>query len=137
MLIIDGNNAILGRLATKAAKAALNGEQVAVVNAENIIITGDRLVIIAKYKARRAVVMKANPEHAPHWGRRPDMLVRRIIRGMLPFEKPRGKEAFKRIRVYVGVPAELRDKKMEQGETKKVLKFIKIIDLSKELGWNA
>ena len=136
MIIIDGNGAIFGRLATRVAKAALNGEDVAVVNAENIIITGKKPVILAKYKARRAVIMKANPEHAPHWPRRPDMLVRRMIRGMLPFEKPRGKIAFKKIRVYIGVPAEFKNKKMEQGERKDVLKFMKIINLSRELGWN-
>jgi len=137
MMIIDGKDAIMGRLATRAAKAALNGEQVAVLNAENIMITGKKHVILAKYKARRAIVMKMNPEHAPHWPRRPDMLVRRIIRGMLPFDKPRGKEAFKRIRVYMGVPKEFEGKKMEQGEKKSAYKFIKIIDLCRELGWNA
>ena len=136
MKIFDGNGAIFGRLATRVAKTALNGEEVVVVNAENIIITGKKPVILAKYKARRAVVMKANPEHAPHWPRRPDMLVRRMIRGMLPFEKPRGKIAFKKIRVYIGVPAEFKDKKIEQGEKKDVLKFMKIIDLCRELGWN-
>jgi large subunit ribosomal protein L13 len=137
MMIIDGNGAILGRVATKAAKAALNGENVAVVNAENLIITGKKPVILEKYKSRRAVVMKADPEHSPHWSRRPDMLVRRIIRGMLPFEKPRGKVAFKKIRVYMGIPEALKGQKMEQGEKKIVSKFIKIIDLSRELGWNA
>lgn len=137
MLVIDGKNAILGRVATRAAKAALNGEEVAVVNAEEMMITGKKPVILAKYKARIAVIMKANPEHAPHWPRRPDMLVRRIIRGMLPFEKPRGKAAFKRIKVYMGMPVELKGVKMEQGEKKDILKFMKIIDLSRELGWNA
>jgi len=94
-------------------------------------------VILAKYKARRAVVMKANPEHAPHWPRRPDMLVRRMIRGMLPFDKPRGRAAFKRISVHIGMPEELKGKPIEQGEKKSVSKFMKIIDLSRELGWNA
>jgi large subunit ribosomal protein L13 len=137
MMIIDGNGSILGRLATRVAKASLNGEEVVVVNAENIIITGKKPVILAKYKSRRAVVMKANPEHAPHWPRRPDMLVKRIIRGMLPFDMPRGRVAFKRIKVYVGVPVEFKDKKMEQIEKKVVSKYMKIIDLCRELGWNA
>ena len=136
MLVIDGNGAIFGRLATRVAKAALNGEDVVVVNAENIIMTGKKPVILAKYKARRAVIMKANPEHAPHWPRRPDMLVRRMIRGMIPFDKPRGKVAFKKIKVCIGVPVEYKDRKIEQGEKKIVLKFMKINDLSRELGWN-
>ncbi|MEM2974695.1 MAG: 50S ribosomal protein L13 [Candidatus Micrarchaeia archaeon] len=137
MLIIDGKDAILGRVATRAAKAALNGERVIVVNAEDIIITGKKSAILSKYKARRSIVMKANPEHAPHWPRRPDMLVRRIIRGMLPFDKPRGRAAFKRITVYVGLPDELKGKEMELGEKKNVSKFMRVIELSKELGWNA
>jgi large subunit ribosomal protein L13 len=80
--------------------------------------------------------MKANPEHAPHWPRRPDMLVRRMIRGMIPFDKPRGKVAFKKIKVCIGVPVEYKDRKIEQGEKKIVSKFMKINDLSRELGWN-
>ena len=42
MKIIDGKNAILGRMASYVAKEALKGEEVVVVNCEEVIITGNK-----------------------------------------------------------------------------------------------
>lgn len=139
-MIINADGLILGRMAAIAAKALLRGEKVDILNAENAIITGKKKNIIAKYAARRAVKAKATPEHSPHWPRRPDLLVRRIVRGMLPFDKPKGRKAFKNLRVYFGIPEEFKGKenefeKIEKKPTK--IKKMKIIDLCRELGWHA
>ncbi|MBI5159465.1 50S ribosomal protein L13 [Candidatus Micrarchaeota archaeon] len=107
MVVIDGKDLVLGRVASKVAKTLLNGEDVALVNAEKLVISGSPKATTEKYLTRRRLKDKANPEHSPHWPRRPDLLVRRIIRGMLPFKKARGREAFKKLRVYAGVPKEL------------------------------
>jgi len=139
VLVIDANNAVLGRIASRAAKALLDGEEVFIVNAENAVISGYPKSIVERYKARRAVRNKANPEHSPHWPRRPDMLVNRIVRGMLPYDRPRGKAASKRLRVYIGVPDELKEKAQKaenaENEIKTHRKFIVIKDLCRELGW--
>ena len=51
------------------------------------------------------------------WGpfvpRRPDHLMKRTIRGMLPYKRPRGVEAMKAIKCYVGIPVEFVGKEME------------------------
>ena len=103
--IIDCDSRILGRLATHTASLLLKGNKVALVNAEKAAISGHGRDIVASYKQKVEWVDKANPEHSPYWSRRPDFFVKRVIRGMLPFKQPRGKEAYKRLTVYVGVPA--------------------------------
>ena len=108
MIVIEGENQILGRAATRIAKELLNGQDVAVVNAEKMVISGSMPPLLAKYQQRRNMKNKACPENSPHWPRRPDLFVRRIVRGMLPFDKPRGKAAFKKLSVYLGVPEELK-----------------------------
>jgi large subunit ribosomal protein L13 len=139
--IFDAEGLAVGRLGTAVAKSLLKGENAVVINSEKAIITGDRRNTIAKYAARRAVKNKANPEHAPHWPRRPDMLVRRIIRGMLPFYKKTGREAYKRLNVVMGVPDEFKGKEIAKTEaktaTKSKSKFITILALSNELGWQS
>ena len=42
MKIIDGKNAVLGRLASYAAKEALKGENIIILNCEKVIVTGNR-----------------------------------------------------------------------------------------------
>jgi large subunit ribosomal protein L13 len=103
-LVVDAKSRILGRLASAVAKNLLEGKKVAVVNAEQAIITGSKRYLIEKYKTRINLQDKANPEHSPYWPRRPDMLVKRVIRGMLPYRKPRGKDAYRNLRVFLGIP---------------------------------
>ena len=105
-VVIDGKNLILGRLGAIVAKKILAGEQVVVLNAEYLAISGDKKYIEERYQKRRWAVNKANPEHSPHWPRRPDLLVKRVIRGMLPFDSSHGRKAFKNLRVYMGIPHE-------------------------------
>ena len=51
-ILIDGKDAVLGRLASYAAKEALKGEEVTVLNCEKILVTGNennfRAGIVAK-----------------------------------------------------------------------------------------
>jgi large subunit ribosomal protein L13 len=104
--VIDCDSQILGRLASHAAKLLMSGASVTLVNAEKAAISGHASNIVANYKQKLEFVDKANPEHSPYWSRRPDLLVKRVVRGMLPWKKARGREAFRRLRVYIGVPAE-------------------------------
>jgi len=107
MLVIDGTDYVFGRLATQVAKKALSGEEVHIINAEKLVILGDKQAIIQKFMTRRQQVSKTNPEHVAKWPRVPHLLVKRMIRGMLPWKTKRGKDAYKKIIVYSGNPKKL------------------------------
>jgi large subunit ribosomal protein L13 len=109
MKLIDGTNLALGRLGAKVAKYILNGEEVVIINAEKVAIVGKTDKIVEKYWMRRQRKDKATPEHSAHTPRRPDLFVKKAIRGMLPFKKTRGRKAFDRLRVYMGEPAQFKD----------------------------
>lgn len=140
MKVIDAKNQILGRLATQVAKDLLRGEEVAIVNAEECVISGARTYVFEKYRHRVERKSIINPSrHGPFFPRRPEGIVRRAVRGMLPWEKANGKVAYKRLKVYIGVPKELADKKLEtvsgaSAEKLKVPKFMKLKELSSMLG---
>ncbi len=139
VIVYDAEDMVIGRLASKVAKAVLLGDTVAVVNAEKAIITGDRRTVIEAFKEKFNIRTSYNPRKGPFHHRRPDKMVRRVIRGMLPWPTPRGKEAYKRVKVYIGVPESLMDseKIVLEGSRYRSLtrKHITIEDLSNELGW--
>ena len=112
-IIIDGENALLGRLSSYVAKKALQGNKVIILNAEKVVVSGSKKGIIDNYLVKRARKNVKFPSQA-------DKILKRTIRGMLPYKKARGKEALKRIRCYVGVPKEfMEEKKIKAGRKKK------------------
>lgn len=137
--VYDADNMVLGRLGSKVAKAALLGDRVVIVNAEKAIITGERRTVIEAFKEKHNIRTSYNPRKGPFHERRPDKMVRKAIRGMLPWPTPRGKAAYKRIHVYIGVPDEYTEseKIVLEGSRYRSLrkKFITIEELSYELGW--
>ncbi len=141
MMIIDGEGQILGRVATRVAKELLDGKQVVIVNAEKMIISGREKEITEKWKRRRDLRDLAKPAKNPKYPRRPDQLVKRSIRGMLPWKSSRGREAYKRLKVHLGVPKEFemsRKVKFEDANMDKLseMRFITIGKLSQNLGWS-
>ena len=109
-MIINGENLILGRLGSIVAKKALLGEKIDIVNAEKIVIVGDKRTIAAKYVQKRN---RTTPRKGPFIHRMADRFVRRTIRDMLPYKKERGKTAFKRIMCYIGTPDNFKNEKIE------------------------
>ncbi len=107
MKVYDADNQILGRLSTRVAKDLLKGEQVHVVNCEKVRISGNPKNTKQKYLERR---QRGDPRHGPHYPKTPSGIVRRVIRGMLPIKIQRGQKAYKRLKVHVGVPKELKNK---------------------------
>jgi ribosomal protein uL13 len=104
-MIVNGENAILGRLGAKVAKELLAGNPVQIVNAEKIVVSGAPTYFEEKLRERRNVTNKRNPENKSKWPRVSHMLVRRIIRGMLPYKhRQSGRDAFHRLTVSSGVP---------------------------------
>ena len=108
--IIDAKGLILGRMASVVAKRLLNGEKIIIVNAKDAVISGKRLSVIRKM---HEFLQIGHPKKGPLHPRRPETIVKRAIRGMLPYKTPRGKKAFKRLRVYMSVPEELKSKPAE------------------------
>lgn len=115
-MIIDAKDTILGRLGSYAAKQALLGNKVDVINCEESVVSGRKHDILQQY-ARR--IDRKAPGKGPYLYRRPDMFVRRTIRGMLPFKRARGRDAFKNIRCHIGVPVNLKSENaMKIGDAK-------------------
>ncbi len=117
-MMLDAENSVLGRLAAAAAKQALLGEEVTIINCEKAVITGDKKSVI---EDRMELLEIGQPQQGPFVQRRPDMFVRRAIRGMLPRRQIRGREALSRVKCYIGVPSGI----SEKGVVLKGMKTIK------------
>ncbi|HUB92370.1 MAG TPA: 50S ribosomal protein L13 [Candidatus Saccharimonadales bacterium] len=137
--LIDGEESILGRMSSKVAKLLIEGNEVYLVNAEKIRITGHVPDLVAKYKRRIELKDKANPEHSPHYSRRPDLLVKRVIRGMLPYKQPKGKTAYKLLKVYMGPAKDIKDAKKHDIGAKQAKETFEnsmtILELAEKLGY--
>ena len=131
--IIDATGANLGRLSTHIAKRILDGEEIAVINSEKAIISGKKRAIKEKYKEKRRV---GTYRKGPFFPRESDKIFKRTVRGMLPYQKPHGREAFKRLKCYIDIPDEFKDKKFEKIKEveKNPTDYITIKEISKSLG---
>jgi len=128
--IIDGKDAIMGRLASYAAKEALKGEDIVIVNTEQVVITGSRENIKREFEETRTKV--GSGQGGPKISRNPEKILKRAIRGMLPdHRKGRGKIALSKIKCYVGIPKEFQGQKKIAGGKEVGSKFITIGDLKK------
>jgi large subunit ribosomal protein L13 len=138
-IIVDGTNMIAGRLCSHVAKLLIEGNRVSIVNTENVMLSGDRDAIIQSYRKFLEVASINNPKFGPFHPRRPDTMITKMVRGMLP-KKPSGKTAFKRLRAYLGVPDELRSKTKTQFEDAKIRKaspyYTSMGELGRMVGWH-
>jgi large subunit ribosomal protein L13 len=122
-IVIDAEGCTMGRLAAYSAKAALGGKNVVIFNAEKAVISGKESEIFPRYKRRYDAKSNTNPRrYGPKRPKNPDRLLRRVIRGMLPWSNTRGREAFKKVMVYIGRP-EAEIKKKEGIELSKAVLF--------------
>jgi large subunit ribosomal protein L13 len=134
--IIDASGLILGRMASIVAKRLLQGENIVIVNAEKSALSGKRL---SRVKEAKEFLEVGHPGKGPFHPRRPDRIVHRTIRGMLPRRIPKGQQALKRLRVYLGVPEEFKNSKMETIPQASVAKlkgpYFTLGEFAKEIGW--
>src|SRR3989338_915263 len=105
--VIDATSTVVGRLASFAAKKALLGNRVIIINSEKAIVIGKKENILQKYKAK--ILRGKGKQKGPYFPRKPEAILRMAIRGMLPYDKKMGREAFKDIKCYVSIPPELKD----------------------------
>lgn len=137
-MIVDGEGLVLGRLASKVSKELLSGERVTVLNAEKILISGNRDWAYAKYKQRVDRASISNPRRmGPKYPRRPDDIFRRTVRGMLPYKQHKGREALKGLRVHVGIPMEFEKEEIsdiKEAQPKNISKSVELGKISQLLG---
>jgi large subunit ribosomal protein L13 len=137
MTVIDAKGLILGRLASTVAKQLLSGdEEIYIVNAEKAVISGSRATTLKDYRETRE---RGATEFGPYFPKRPDRILKRTIRGMLPYKRTRGRDAMSRLKVYVGVPYELKGaelitiKEADMGRLSSS-KYIELGEVSQKLG---
>jgi len=139
-VIVDGTNLLAGRLSSNVAKLLLQGNRVTVVNCEKILISGNRRNIIQNYKDFLSISSILHPEHGPYHPRRPDTIMSRMIRGMLPKKKPSGDAALRRLRTHIGVPSGLGATKKTVFDNAKITRpqsnYTSMSDLAQEVGWS-
>jgi large subunit ribosomal protein L13 len=115
-MIVDAKGLVAGRLASKVAKAVINGESVIVVNAEEAVIVGNKDNILEKFKTRVDAAVKSNPHYGPKYSRIPDRMFRRMVRNMFPTKKRVKERLVKKLEVFNSIPKELVGEKMEKFE---------------------
>lgn len=139
-IIIDASNQRLGRMASHVAKILLLGKKVIIVNADRAVISGDKRRIIERFKEMYEKTTLRNPMRLGHRNpRRPEMIVRKAIRGMLPRKKHKGRQALRRLRVYSGIPPEIKGKdfiRFDDADVKYLgRKYVYIGDIALLFGW--
>jgi len=128
MKVIDGKGIVLGRIASYAAKESLKGEDIAIVNCNDVIITGNRERIKEDFNIKRGRI--GSSQKGPKHPRDPEKIVKRAIRGMLPEHRwGRGRVAMKRIKCYNKIPKELEKEKLIELEGKEKIKSSKIKEI--------
>ena len=134
MTVIDADGLSMGRLSSNGAERLLNGEEIVIVNAEKAILTGKREMVFSEYKEKKD---RGKIIRGPFYPRRADMIFKRSVRGMIPFKRASGRAAYKKLKVYVGVPKEYASTKMEKVEAAmrpRTGSFVRLGDVSAYLG---
>jgi large subunit ribosomal protein L13 len=107
-----------------------------ILNAENTIISGKRL---SRIKEAQTFLEVGHPGTGPYHPRRPDRILRRTIRGMLPRKKPRGQKAYRLLQVFVGTPERFKGAEahtlIDADARKLTCPYITLGELAKGIGW--
>ena len=135
-VIVDGTDLIAGRLSSRVAKLLLMGKHVSIINCEKIMLSGNKKSIIREYKQYLKISSIINPKHGPFHSRRPDTIMRKMIRGMLPKNKASGKDAFRRLRTYIGSPIQTKKINKIKLDKTKITKTSMYYTSMSELGKN-
>jgi large subunit ribosomal protein L13 len=134
--LVNAEGLIVGRMCSKVAKRLLNGEEVTILNAEKAVFSGKKK---AKILEAHIFLEVGAPVRGPFHYRRPDRFLRKTVRGMVPYKQPKGKEAYARLRVFMGVPLDLKGKEMitfeEASSANLKGPHFTLGELAKEIGW--
>ncbi|MBM3281807.1 MAG: 50S ribosomal protein L13 [Candidatus Diapherotrites archaeon] len=136
---VDANNMIVGRLASLVAGELLRGESVVVINTEKAVFTGNPVVLQKLWQTRLDLRPRGNPETGPRFSRVPDRIVREVIEGMVPHRTQRGVEAMRRLKTFIGKPAQYEGKTfkgMNEAQNTKTKGTTTVLKLANALGYN-
>ncbi|MDR3075541.1 MAG: 50S ribosomal protein L13 [Candidatus Methanoplasma sp.] len=136
--VIDAKGLIHGRLASNVAEMIMAGDEVVILNAEGIVITGQKEMVFADFKAKvdRGDTTKRK---GPFYPRRADLLFKRCVRGMIPWKTTSGRDAYRKLHVYVGTPKQFEScEKLRPAEAVREItgKYTTLGAVSKFLGSN-
>ncbi len=136
MTIIDAEGLILGRLSSAVAKKLLAGEKIDIINAEKAVISGSKYTTLREYEE---TLKRGKTEFGPYFPKRPERILKRTVRGMLPYKRARGRDAMSRLKVHVGSPMEFSGQetiKISEASMDRLSsnKYLKLGDVSKKLG---
>ena len=144
--VYNAEDKILGRLASIVAKQLISAKKagedtrVIIVNAEKAIVSGKRTSVLSDYRAKYEL---NHARKGPFFPRMPDQILKRTVRGMLPYQKnSSGRGALKALRVEIGTPSDLSGDLpdgCEWGDATKIERplperFVRLGEISKELG---
>jgi large subunit ribosomal protein L13 len=128
-IVIDATHAILGRLASFVAKKLLSGSKVTIVNCGNAIILGNKKNILKRYIRKRR--LGKGTLKGPYFPRKPEAILKRTIRGMLPYKSAHGMKAFKNLKCYSSVPSNYVSIKKIVSKRKKLARYVTLGEISK------
>lgn len=126
--IIDATRTAIGRIASYAAKESLKGKSIIIVNSGEALILGNKKTILDHYKQKKS--RGGSARRGPNFPRHPYQILKRTIRGMLPYKKERGTKAMKSIVCYDSVPEEFKESEKISLERPLRIKGIKLSKLS-------
>jgi large subunit ribosomal protein L13 len=136
--VIDASGLIMGRMASIIAKRLLLGESIIVVNAEKAVLSGRRL---SRVREARKFLEVGYPGKGPFHPRRPDQIIRRSVRGMLPRRLPKGQAALRRLKIFLGLPDEFKTFALqsipEANASRLKCPYVTVGEFAKEIGYKA
>ncbi len=127
--VINAENRVLGRLASRIAREVKEGEEVKVVNSEKAVISGNEEEVKQEYKQK---VDRGSRYTGPHYPKSPERILKRTVRGMLP-----SKEEASNVKTYIGVPEgmEPEEVKVKEGDDLRYRNYVKLGEVSRHVGW--
>lgn len=137
---VDASGLVAGRLASKIASLILDEVRVTVVNSEKAVIKGKKERVIGDYLDFKQVKSRVNPRrHGPFKPKTPEGIVRKMVRGMVPHRKKKGKRALERLEIYSGLPNDFSDVAFESIEEAErppsAYPHITVEELARHVGW--
>lgn len=149
-LVYDATDKILGRLASLVAKQLISArkagreQRVIIYNAEHAVVSGPKTRVLANYDGKYKL---NHARKGPFYPRMPDQILKRTVRGMLPYQKnSSGRGALRDLRVLIGKPSNLSGEELPDGhawgDTGPIdrplpLKFVRLGEISSSLGVDA
>lgn len=136
----------MGRLASTVAELLIKAaredrdDKVIIINSEKAIVSGRPRSVLNTYQAKYKL---NHPRKGPFFPRMPDMIMKRTVRGMLPYQRKNvGRRAIRNLKVEIGCPSHLESDLPdghELGDDSKIRRalpdrFILLGDISANLG---